>query len=135
MKGRNDNQTANRYTAPDANVEPDTRNAALRADQAPRVSAPCRVYVHHVRSRLADIDGLSIKAVLDGIVGAGILTDDSAQQVSEVRHSQSKGKPEKTTITLEWIECVTEADFRDVVASSLMTSCRTTSAITSRFTD
>jgi hypothetical protein len=112
MKGRNDNQTANRYTAPDANVEPDTANAPDGSDDIARVFAPCCISFHHVRCRLADMDGISIKAVLDGIVHAGILADDSTQQVTEIRHSQSKGKNEKTTITLEWLECVTEADFR-----------------------
>jgi Holliday junction resolvase RusA-like endonuclease len=52
---------------------------------------------------LADIDGLSIKAAIDGIVEAGILADDSPKQVKEIRNSQSKGKIEKTTITIEEI--------------------------------
>jgi len=86
----------------DANVEPAFGDAPQGQNQAPRISTPCRVHFHHVRGRLADIDGISGKAVLDGVVCAGILADDSTQQVTEVTHSQTKGKPEVTRITLTW---------------------------------
>jgi Holliday junction resolvase RusA-like endonuclease len=51
----------------------------------------------------ADIDGLSGKAALDGLVAAGILADDSPQQVAEVIHRQVKGEPERTEIVIEEI--------------------------------
>jgi len=59
------------------------------------------------RHRLADPDGISGKAAIDGLVSAGILSDDSAKQVAEVRHSQvkvSKADAEETVITLMWGE-------------------------------
>jgi hypothetical protein len=52
---------------------------------------------------LADHDGLSGKAVLDGIVALGILADDSTKQVAEVGHRQVKGKIERTIVTIETI--------------------------------
>jgi len=100
----NEKTDRDRNTATDANVESDSGDAALRANEIEALSSPCRVTFHHTRNRLADIDGLSGKAVLDGIVHAGILADDKAQQVAEVRHRQSKGKIETTTIVIEEIE-------------------------------
>lgn len=93
-------RTRNRNPAPHANVEPDIANAALRANEAPRFSSQVCITISHTRKRLADIDGLSGKAAIDGLVEAGILTDDSAKQVAEVIHRQFKGEPEKTVITI-----------------------------------
>ena len=59
-----------------------------------------RIDVLHVRGRLVDPDNLSVKAVIDGLVRAGVLRDDSPKEVEEVRHRQVKGKPERTEITL-----------------------------------
>jgi hypothetical protein len=92
---------ANRDTATDANVEPNIGNAPVAANGVAALPTPCRVHVHHVRNRLADPDGLSIKAVLDGVVAAGVLPTDTAQSVSEVTHSQAKGKSEMTIVTIE----------------------------------
>lgn len=57
----------------------------------------------HNRRRAADLDNLSIKAVLDGLVLAGVLKDDSPQQIAEIHHRQSKGQQEKTIIEVEEI--------------------------------
>lgn len=65
---------------------------------------PVRVTITHVRKRLADLDNLSGKGLLDGIVACGILRDDSPEQVREVRVRQVKGDPETTTIEIETIE-------------------------------
>jgi len=98
---RNSNRTADSST----NLEQAVCNATLPEDATSRVSAPCSVRFHSVRNRLADIDGLSGKAILDGIVLAGILADDSSKFVKEVSHSQSKGNKaenEKTVVTITW---------------------------------
>ena len=76
-------------------------NAPLGTNDMPGFDSPVRITFHHVRKRLADIDGLSGKAAIDGIVKAGILADDSPKQVAEVSHTQSKGSVEKTIITIE----------------------------------
>jgi hypothetical protein len=57
-----------------------------------------RIHVHHRTNRLADPDGRSIKAVIDGLVEAGILPDDSAKFVEEVTQSQELVKGEEETI-------------------------------------
>ena len=93
----------NAVAAPD--LEPGSCNASFRAEEAPRLSTPCRISFHSIRHRLADIDGLCGKAVLDGIVLLGVLPDDSPKFVAEVAHSQIKGNKteiEKTIITLEY---------------------------------
>lgn len=62
------------------------------------------VHFHSVRKRLADIDGISGKAVLDGLVMCNVIPDDSPKFVQEVRHTQEQGKVETTVITIEQIE-------------------------------
>ena len=57
------------------------------------------VHVHSKRKRLADQDGCSIKAVLDGIIQAGILPDDSAKFIQKISFTQEKSKDEETIIT------------------------------------
>ena len=83
-------------------MEQNTSNATLPKDFPQGIPTPCRINFHSVRNRLADIDGLSGKAILDGIVLAGILPDDSPEYVSEVSHSQSKGAAEKTIVKITW---------------------------------
>ena len=70
-----------------------------------RLDTCCRLHVHSRRYRLADADGLSAKAVIDGIVQAGLLKDDSTKYVKSVTYSQekiTKKETEETIITIEW---------------------------------
>ena len=62
------------------------------------------IHIHSIRKRLADPDGISAKAVIDGIVKAKILEDDSTKHVKQVSFSQEKAgeDEEKTIVTLEW---------------------------------
>jgi hypothetical protein len=56
------------------------------------------------RIRLADVDGISAKAVLDGLVLAKIIADDTTKEVKEVLFSQTKVKnktEEKVIVTVE----------------------------------
>jgi hypothetical protein len=68
------------------------------------------VHFHSVRKRLADSDGISGKAALDGLVHAAILQDDSPKFVTSTTHSQEQGTIEETIITITpqpeivWIE-------------------------------
>lgn len=95
--------TRNHSASTNADLESDTRDAALPAHGIAPFTSRVRISFYHTRKRLADIDGLSGKAVLDGLVEAGILANDSAKQVAEVRHFQSKGEPETTRIVIEEI--------------------------------
>lgn len=87
-----------------SNMEPDTGHAPLGTEKVTRFTSPCRIHVHSIRKRLADPDGVSIKAAIDGLVHAGVLEDDSAKYVKGVSYSQEKavrGEEEQTIITIE----------------------------------
>lgn len=97
------NEPDNHNPAADAELESDLGDAAFRADEAPRFAAPCRVHFHHVRKRLADLDNLCVKAVIDGLVQAGVFPNDTPQFIAEITHSQSQGDQEKTIVTIETV--------------------------------
>jgi len=72
----------------------------LAEKEGERLHTRCSIRVHSKRKRLADPDGISAKAVLDGLTKAGILVDDSAKYVKEVWFSQEKSKEEETIIQI-----------------------------------
>jgi len=70
----------------------------------PMFLVPVNITVISRRRRLADSDGVSGKAAIDGVVLAGLLVDDSAEHVEEVRYRQVKlptGSDESTEIVVE----------------------------------
>jgi hypothetical protein len=95
------NEVTHRPADTATHLEPDTGHGAMGAKKAKRLPAPVRIAVHSLRRRLADSDGISAKACIDGLVKAGLLKDDSPEYVKEVRFSQEKAQDEKTIITLE----------------------------------
>lgn len=70
------------------------------AKQADKPHQRFSIHVHSVRKRLADADGISAKAAIDGLVLAGLLPDDSPKYVKAVTYSQEKGSPEKTIMEI-----------------------------------
>jgi hypothetical protein len=61
------------------------------------------VRIDSYRIRLADVDGVSGKAVLDALVLAKIIADDTTKEVTEVLYSQTKVKnktEEKVVVTV-----------------------------------
>jgi hypothetical protein len=85
---------------------PVSRRSAQTRKDSPFDSRVSITIVSH-RSRLADADGISAKAAIDGLVMCGILADDSTREVDEVRHRQIKVKnvsDEKTEIILERVK-------------------------------
>lgn len=64
------------------------------------------VHVHSIRKRLGDVDGISAKAAIDGLVKSGLLTDDSAKHIRQIKFTQEKckkGEEEGTAIMFEAI--------------------------------
>jgi len=61
---------------------------------------PVDLLVVSYRCRLADPDGVSGKAAIDGCVHRGILRDDNAKWVREVRYQQVKVKNQSEEKTL-----------------------------------
>lgn len=87
--------------APD--VERASRHEPLAEKEGAGLFARCRITVHSRRKRLADPDGISCKAVLDGLGKAGVFADDNASIISEVRYSQELAKEDETVIIVEEI--------------------------------
>ena len=81
-------------------MEPAAGCGDMEKKENPRFDSPVNIHVHSIGNRLADPDGISAKAAIDGIVKAGVLRDDSAKEVQKVSYSQEKGKEEKTIITI-----------------------------------
>lgn len=48
------------------------------------------IFCTHYRRKLADPDGPYTKHFVDGLVEAGVLRDDSLEEVNEIRHPQIK---------------------------------------------
>ncbi len=70
----------------------------------PKVDTPCRIHLHCRRHRLADPDGISAKAVIDGLVLAGILEDDTPKQIVEspkiTQEQVGRDVPEETIVKI-----------------------------------
>jgi hypothetical protein len=76
--------------SPFADFEQTLANAAVSANAVEAFTSPVHVTYRSLRHRLADNDNLIGKGILDGIVKAGLLPSDQAEQVTEVAHRQVK---------------------------------------------
>ena len=79
-------------------------NASLPACKGPLFDTQVSVRVHSYRTRLVDVDGVSAKYAIDGLVMGGIIANDTTKEVCEVIYTQTKVKnksQEKTEITIE----------------------------------
>ena len=93
----------NKIAVSPTNMESYSVYESLAKKKIKRLVTPCRLHVHSRRYRLADSDGISAKAAIDGIVHSGLLSDDRAQEVAEVSYSQEKipkSQDEETIITI-----------------------------------
>ena len=93
----NENNTID-FTSPDAHLESHLRDAALSADRTQTEDTRVDIHVRSFRRLKHDPDGVSVKAAIDGIVGAGILTGDSSKQVKKVTFESFTGGKEEITI-------------------------------------
>jgi hypothetical protein len=71
--------------------------------ESKRLVKRASIHVHSKQKRLADPDGISAKAAIDGFVIAGLLPDDSAKFIKEVSFTQEKSEEDETIITIRWI--------------------------------
>ena len=90
------------FAIPIANMEQNTCYELLGAEEAQGLDTQCCIHIHSKRKRLADPDGISAKAVIDGLCKAGILADDSAKYIKSVTFSQEKADKEETIIEISW---------------------------------
>mgnify|MGYP001614894921 CR=1 FL=1 len=56
------------------------------------------INIHSKRRRLTDPDGISGKAVIDGLAEGGIFADDSSKYIQKVSFSQEVTKGDEETI-------------------------------------
>lgn len=99
-KAKSDNRPA--VSAPD--VESDSQHGSTAAHVDQEVHSRVCIHVHSKRRRLADPDGISAKAAIDGLVKAGVLRDDSAKYIEAVTFSQQCAEVEETIITVELVK-------------------------------
>jgi len=95
------NEDHDRAAIPSTDLEQNLGYVSLGEKTTPRFTAPVTIRVISYRKSNHDPDGISVKAVLDGIVRAGILTDDSSKYVKQVTMESRKAKIEKTIIEIE----------------------------------
>ena len=90
----------NKPAVPATNVEPNTCNGVEGKKKVARLHGLYDVEIISYISRLRDPDGTSAKYAIDSIVSAGILQDDNAKFIREIKHRQVKIKKgaEKTQI-------------------------------------
>jgi len=91
-------------TLPFANLEQAPSHAPLGQKKGARLDSPCRIHIHSRRYRLADPDGISAKAAIDGLILTGVLPDDSPKFIKEVTFSQEKIGKEKVEETIIVVE-------------------------------
>ena len=87
-----------------ADMELSTRRESVGAGKGAAFIARASITIISYRIRLADADGISAKAAIDGLVMCGILADDTTKEIAEVRYRQIKVKnasDEKTEIVIE----------------------------------
>lgn len=94
----------NRGSDTDANVEPVAGDEPLSESKATAFDSQVRVRIDTFRTRLADADGISAKAILDGLVYCGVLRGDSLKEIAEpveiYQHKVKNQSEEKTEIRL-----------------------------------
>ena len=95
------NENNNRTPISFTHMEPPTGYAAFSTNDTPAFDSLVSIRVISYRKLKHDPDGVSAKAVLDGIVRAGILADDSTEQIKSITFESIKSKEEKTIIEIE----------------------------------
>lgn len=95
---------SHKTTLPPPNVEQDTGDEPMGEERSKGLDTRVDILVVSYRATNHDPDGVSAKAAIDGIVRRGILQDDSAKEVREVRFRSyicKKGEEERTEIIIE----------------------------------
>ena len=96
---RKDNIRPARLSVSPSDMEPDSCNEPVAKKKAAGPNSQCCIDIISYRHCLCDAEGISAKALIDGMVHAGILPDDSPEYVKEVRFAQEKIGKEETERT------------------------------------
>lgn len=87
-----------------ADVESTVGNESLGSNAYTKIDTPVCISIHSKRHRLADPDGISAKAAIDGLRYCGILPDDTAADIAEIKYTQEKADNEETIIKIKTID-------------------------------
>jgi hypothetical protein len=90
---------------PNANLEQVASNEQVGKNEGSPSNSRVRISCTSHRKRLADFDGVSYKAAIDGLKAIGVLKDDSTQYVSEeATVNQKKAVGDEYTVIEIWEE-------------------------------
>lgn len=81
-------------------MESNISNAPVAKEKTKGPDTRVNIRVTSYRKRKHDPDGISVKAVLDGLVRRGILPDDSTAEINEITFKSILSKEEKTIIEI-----------------------------------
>ena len=95
-----DFKAKNRPADRTAKLEPNPRHAIKAKNAAKETHPRFRMQFTHRSKKRADPGNRCYKWVVDGIVQAGILGDDSWEWITEIRESEEKSNIEQTLIEL-----------------------------------
>jgi len=82
-------------------MEPNSTDAPMGEEKTQGLATRFRITVISYRKRKHDPDGVSVKAVLDGLTRAGLLPDDSTDEIEQITFKSIIEKEEKTVIEIE----------------------------------
>lgn len=88
----------NNTTVPTPALEQNSSDEPLAEKEAERLDTRVYITVRSYRKHKHDPDGISVKAVLDGIVRAGLLSDDSTKEVKSVKFESVITKEKEKTV-------------------------------------
>jgi len=97
------NEDNNRVGLPSTDMEQDTSNESVGAPETEALDSRVNITVTSYRKRNHDPDGISCKAVLDGLTQKGILEDDSTKEVKKITLESficKEGEEERTIIEI-----------------------------------
>lgn len=94
------NEDSNNTTVPTTNVEQGAGYATFSENGFKALDTPVNIRVISYRKLSHDTDGISAKAVIDGLVNAGVLSDDTSKQVKKVTFESRKSQEERTIIEI-----------------------------------
>ena len=94
------NEDNNRAALSVANLESDIKHESVEEKQTLPFNSRVNIRVTSYRNRNHDPEGVSVKAVLDGLVRIGILAADSTKEGNEVTFKSIISKEEKTIIEI-----------------------------------
>ena len=98
----------NRDTSSGSDLEPVTGNEPLATHGFATFDSQVSLRVDTYRIRLADADGISAKAIIDGLVHCGILRGDTTKEIKEpveiYQHKVKNQEEERTEVRISKVK-------------------------------